>query len=427
MNLKSLKFIIVFLIVLTIAVIISIFAIKKTEENVLTDFSSEDNFIPVKVNTTLQDINVYVKIKNHLGLFMLYKNAGNKEAIIDITGDENSFQGITYEDNQPIMLDMVYRTGDTNYNVNFVKFRFYKQNTENYAVVILDTNNMAYKVLESNKEQYENAKNGKTDNKFKSQEPIMQKKYNKIKDSAQLTEEDIITEYFRDYIQKALYYPQEAYYQLDNTYMQKRFGNYQKFQNYLSENRNKLESLDIYSVKEQEDFETEEEYDHYMDTLEEKRIAKYKVVSSNGITQYICIDDYGDYYIFNVKGAMEYTVYLDNYTIDLPDFIERYNKMSGSERATQNVNKFLKAIDNKDYTYAYSKLSEDYRNNHFKTEEEFIDYIQSNWIKYDEIETANVEFKSGYYVCTIKTKTGTQKQFIMQLKEGQDFVLSFGI
>lgn len=428
MNLKRLKFIIIILIILTVIILISLFAIKQTTENTATnDFSDDDGYIPQKVDTTLQDINVYVKIKNHLGMFMLYKNAGNKTAIEDITGNSNSFYELTSEYNQPIMLDVVYRTGDTMYNVNFVKFRFYKQANSYYAVVVLDRENGTYKISESNSAEYENAKIGKIDDKYNGKTPIEQKKYNKIKDNAQLTDEDIINEYFRDYIQKALYYPQEAYFQLDETYRQKRFGSFAKFQEYLSENKSKLESLDIYSEKELEDFATEEEYEYYMNTLEEKGLAKYKVEMDNGFTEYICIDDYGDYYIFKVKGAMKYSVYLDEYTVELPTLIEDYNKMTSIEKATQNVRKFLKAVYNKDYTYAYSKLSEDFKNNYLNTEEKFIAYISNNWIQYEDIETVNVEIKSGLYLCTVKTKEGKQKQFIMKLEEGTDFVMSFGI
>ena len=429
MNLKRLKLIIIVLILLTIGVLISLFVIKKTAENTVTnDFSDDDGYIPQKVDTTLQDINVYVKIKNHLGMFMLYKNAGNTNAIEEIAGSSNIFSDLNVDIDNPIMLDIVYRTGDTMNSINFVKFNFYKQNQNYYAVVILDVENGTYRILESNNIEYQNAKNNEVDSKYNKKITIPETKYNKIKEQPQLSEEETIKEYFRDYIQKALYYPEEAYSKLNEDYSKKRFGSYDKFQEYLQENKERLESLDIYSIKSAEDFENDEEYEYYMSTLTIKGLNKYQVKKYDNYTEYTCIDDYGDYYIFKVKGAMEYEVYLDNYTVDLPSFVERYNLLTEEEKVALNVNKFLKAIDNKDYSYAYSKLSEDFINNYIKTEEIFIAYVSSgNWLKYDDIASADVELKNSVYVCTVKTKEGKQKQFIMKLEEGLDFVMSFGI
>ena len=196
----------------------------------------------------------------------------------------------------------------------------------------------------------------------------------------------------------------------------------------MQENKERLESLDIYSIKSAEDFETDEEYEYYMSTLTIKGLSKHQVKKYDNYTEYTCIDDYGDYYIFKVKGAMEYEVYLDNYTVDLPSFVERYNLLTEEEKVALNVNKFLKAIENKDYSYAYSKLSEDFINNYIKTEEIFVAYVSSgNWLKYDDIASADVELKNSVYVCNVKTKAGKTKQFIMKLNEGTDFVMSFGI
>ena len=89
---------------------------------------------------------------------MLYKNAGNNEATQEITGSATAFQNVVKEDS-PIMVDVIYRTGDTMNNINFVKFRYYKSQASYYAVVILDRENGAFKIVESNSTEYENAKN----------------------------------------------------------------------------------------------------------------------------------------------------------------------------------------------------------------------------------------------------------------------------
>lgn len=429
MDLKKLKKLIVLLIILTLIIIISIFMLQKMNKNVTTsDFSDDDGYVPVKVATTLQDINVYTKIKNHLSTLLLYKSGGNTTAVEEITGNKDSFSELTIDLDNPIMLDIVYRTGDTMNNVNFVKFKFYKQNESYYAVVILDKEKGTYKILESNAGEYENAKNENIDAKYSKKMSIAETKYNKIKEQPQLSEDEVIKEYFKDYIQKALYYPQEAYSSLNLEYSKKRFGSFEKYQEYLKENREKLETLDIYSIKSREDFSNAEEYKNYMINLSIKDLRKYQAKMYDDYTEYTCIDDYGDYYIFKVKGAMQYEVYLDNYTIDLPSIIEQYNLLTRQEKATFNINKFLNAVDNKDYSYAYSKLAQEFKSNYLPTEDKFIEQVQNSWIEYDNIESVNVEERDEqYYICKVKTKDENTKQFIMKLNEGLDFVMSFGI
>lgn len=431
MDLKKIKTLLIALIVITILLLIAISIMKKIEKKRIEVEPEEptspyEEYIPEKVANVLTDFTVYNRLKTVLSTFMLYKNAGNNSAVEEITGDLNAFQNVAKEDS-PIMLDVVYRTGDTMNNINFVKFRYYKSQASYYAVVILDRENEAFKIIESNSTEYENAKNGKIDEKYNQKITIEAKKYNKLKSASYLAEQDIITEYFKDYIQKALYYPQEAYEKLNKEYREKRFGSIEKFGIYLQEKREELESLDIYSIKLQKDFATTEEYANYMKNRTTKKLAKYQTKIYDNHTEYTCIDDYGNYYIFRITGAMQYEIMLDEYTIDFSDFIAKYNSATNQEKAVLNVNKFLRAVQDKNYTYAYSKLSEDYKQNYFKTEELFKAYVQANWLKYEDITNVDVEEENGVYKCKVNLKNGQTKQFIMKLNAGTDFVMSFTI
>ena len=63
---------------------------------------------------------------------------------------------------------------------------------------------------------------------------------------------------------------------------------------------------------------------------------------------------------------MQYSVYLDDYTILIANDLDKYNSSTNKQKATINVKRFLKAINEEDYVYAYSKFSEGFKENYFK-------------------------------------------------------------
>ena len=131
---------------------------------------------------------------------------------------------------------------------------------------------------------------------------------------------------------------------------------------------------------------------------------------------------------------MNYTVLLDTYTIDIPEFTEKYNKSNNSEKAGMNVQKILDSLNDKDYKYAYSKLDETFKQNNFKTLEEFTTYWNKNTYEHNTMTFDNYQ-NSGdlhIYTVTIKDKDNEAspaitKNFIVKLTEGTDFVMSFNI
>jgi hypothetical protein len=46
---------------------------------------------------------------------------------------------------------------------------------------------------------------------------------------------------------------------------------------------------------------------------------------------------------------MDYKLILDEYTIDLPEFTEKYKKAAPQEKVGMNIEKIISAINNKDY------------------------------------------------------------------------------
>ena len=202
----------------------------------------------------------------------------------------------------------------------------------------------------------------------------------------------------------ALYNVQKGYELLDEEYRTKRFVDLTTFDAYIE-----VTAEELYNAK----------------------IQEYTINECDEYTQYICKDQYGNEYIFNAYGIAEYSVMLDTYTIPTPSFVEEYNKADDDEKAVLNLNRFLEAIENKDYRYAYSKIYSTFRNNNFPTQSDFENYINQNWLNYKNIETVEVENKSGVYVCKLKIEdennVTTERTFMIQLGDDMEYQVSFEI
>ena len=213
--------------------------------------------------------------------------------------------------------------------------------------------------------------------------------------------------YFNDYRYNAMYHPEEAYKLLNEEYRNKKFGSYEAYKAYIDEHIDEI----------------------YMSTLE-----YFSIFNRTDGTDYIIRDSNGKYYIFQEKVVMDYELVLDTYTIDLPEYTEDYNKASSEEKVLMNIQKFIDSINDKDYKYAYSKLDETFKNNNFKTLANFENYIKSNLFENNVINAENVENQNDVYLYNITITNGKEenkdsitKNFVMQLKEGTDFVMSFNI
>ena len=205
-----------------------------------------------------------------------------------------------------------------------------------------------------------------------------------------------------------LLYDQENIYNLlDDEYKEKKFGNIDSFKNYIELNR---------------------------ETFSNMEIQKYARYYYDGYTQYVALDNFGNYYVFNETSTMDYKVLLDTYTIDQPEFIENYDSASDVEKAGYNIDKFMTAINTKDYNYAYNHLAQSFKQNNFTTLESFINYIQNNFYSNNECEITNGQKEGNYYVYTVNISNAnqensgiTQKNFVVNLKENREYELSFNI
>ena len=209
--------------------------------------------------------------------------------------------------------------------------------------------------------------------------------------------------YFNIFLENLKYDMQKSYELLDTQYKQNKFKNINEYIQYVQNNK-----------------------------LQENAIKSYNVYTYDDYNQYVCIDNQNRYYIFNEKGIMNFTVILDTYTIDLPEFTEKYTKASDEEKVLLNIQKCFTAINDKDYRYVYNKLDNTFKANNFKTLADFEKYINANFFEKNKISASNARKQSEVYLYHIKISNidGTSsitKTFVMQLKENTDFVMSFGV
>lgn len=240
------------------------------------------------------------------------------------------------------------------------------------------------------------------DTKILEQQNIEKNEYNEYKIKV-ATDEQMAHEHFTKLKSDIKFDLEYVYSVLDEEYKQKKYKNYEEFENSIKERRTEI----------------------ITSTLQE-----YKVEVYYGGVRYTCMDQNGNYYIFDDKGAMQYSLILDNYTLDSSEFINKYNNLSEQQKVAVNIDKFIKSINDKSYTYAYNCLADSFKNNYFKTREEFETYIKENFYGRNYVQYKNFETEGDLYTYTViikdeQTNEQKSKTFIMQLGEGTEFVLSF--
>ena len=219
-------------------------------------------------------------------------------------------------------------------------------------------------------------------------------------------DKDIMLFYYNQYIIKMIYDTQEAYNMLDGQYQQKRFTSYDSFNSYIKEN---------------------------IQTIETSEIKKYKIKNYDDYTEYLCIDNYNNYYIFKETSAMEYTVLLDQYTTDDEIFMNQYNKANDSVKAQLNLNLFQQMLNRKDYEEAYSKLNETFKNEYFSTSSEFEKYVEENLYEYgkldfEEVTSVGNEYKIKISITNMENQEENKiKRFIVNMEDDETYNIAFNV
>lgn len=219
----------------------------------------------------------------------------------------------------------------------------------------------------------------------------------------------MVDNYMTNYKKMMLYYPERAFNLLDESYRNTRFGgDVNQYKEYINKNQEQLRTI---------------------------RLAQYLDNTYDNHTEYVCKDQYENYYIFDVTASMQYTLKLDNYTILTSKFKEEYNKATDIVRVKMNIERFVQMLNNYDYETAYNLLDNTFRTNNFPSVDDFEAYIKSYYFQYNDV-TYNDYSKEGdvyIYKLVLSNKQGTgegegsEMNIIMKLREGTDFVMSFEI
>lgn len=207
---------------------------------------------------------------------------------------------------------------------------------------------------------------------------------------------------FEDFKDRLLYDINSVYDRLDEEYKVKKFANVSEFEEYIKNKYENIESLQLSSYSK----ETESNHDRY-----------------------IMVDSEEHYFIIDSTAIMKYTIVLDAYTLDLPEFINKYEYTTEQGKVLLNLNKIMLALNNADYKYVYDKLSDSFKTKNFKTLEDFKKYVQNNMFSYNYFEYAEFENEEDiYYKYNVKitdaSVTNTKeihKTFIMKLRKRKRF------
>lgn len=225
-------------------------------------------------------------------------------------------------------------------------------------------------------------------------------------------DEDIDKQICQDYMDLYKYnlmYDTEYLYNLfDEEYKQQRFGNYDNFLNYITNEKSEISKV---------------------------RLKEYQINYNSDSTEYVCKDQYGNLYIFEQTIPMVFTLRLDTYTIPTIKFKETYEKANGEKRVQMNIDKFVQMINRHDYITSYNCLANSFKNNYFNTQEEFENYIKNNFFGHNKLAFKDFEEKgNNIYTCTIQLTDLTGENLetreltiIMKLNDNLDFEMSFGI
>lgn len=364
------------LIVIIIIIIVTIILIVINEVDKKEKRENFENTFSMEIANTINYVdnrNEFYAVKSCITKYLLYLSQQDSEIIYSMLDTnyimnynitkQNSISNIE-EYNEPVFyMDKLYVIQDTAEVYTYFAYGRIvdKQNlkTSNFNLIVrLDKEKdlfsiMPYKYVQDNNL---NIQIGNTI-KLPSNE-IKDNIYNNFS-FKNITEEDMVVYYLNEIKDTILYDIEASYNKLDSNYKQNKFMNIEEYKSYINKNLSK-----IYSAK----------------------VQKYDIKKYKDYTQYICIDQNEKYYVINETHLGEYSVILDTFTIDLPEYVEKYNNSKGSQKVAFCIDKFIKNINDENYRLAYTMLSQGFKSNYFKTLSSFENYVKQNFLGKDQIE-----------------------------------------
>jgi len=369
------------------------------EEEYFNTYEIETGNTEIIYDTTVKEVtskSTLYNITNSINNYFAYIRENNIQAIEELGG--NTIYSIG--SNIRFVLKEAYVTGNEFQDKYYAKGVLVFPNgdltaseQEAYMLLYVDLQNGTYKIENINKEAYIGIErineNADID--------IPKGSYNLYKNKS-ISEAEEIELYLENYSFYIFNYTEKAYQLLDKEYSERRFKSYDKFYEYLINKQSQLRQI---------------------------KIVQYQIIQDDENIRYIGTDKYGNYYEIIITDYMEYTIKLDEYTIQ-----DGYEDLSEEEKIKNNAEKFISMINSCDYTNAYNLLEVGFKETNFPTEQSFIDYLKQNFFERNIIVKSTIEGN----VCTIlmketlSTKSNRfEKQFKVILGEGEQFSISFNI
>ena len=416
---RSILIISIFIVIILIAIVLiklNQLNNKKEEENEIIQEAEqvkiEDVEIEKRTYMYLYSNDVLNKVFDYIS--NTEKNAMNEEALINILDNEykqkyniteenvlkilSNYKNINSYFTKEIYRKDIAQRQNINGRYYYIKGVFRKDGKEENIYVLMkqDLKNSTYSISILTEQEF--------NQKGKEEEIVIQKNSYNETYIMQITDYQICLELFNDYKNTIENNPEKAYELLDQEYKIKRFGTLENYLKYIN------------SIK---------------DKLSNAILKEYSIQNGEANNQYICVDQIGNYYIFEQNEMMNYTLKLDSYTIEIPEITEAYNNANTMKKVGYNIQRCIEAINNKDYSYIYGKLDNEFKNNNYKTLSDFEKTIKNKMYDSNLATTISSRNEGITYIYELKiTSTkdenkNTNMTIIMQLKEGTDFVMSF--
>ena len=322
--------------------------------------------------------------------------------------DEKIREKTSIYDNYELKIDKIYLSEKT--NSIFYYLVYATLDDKNFNLIIkTDTNNLTFCVylsdyVEDKKYSY---KMDEKDINFSDSE-IEKNNANTFK-YTRIEDQYVIDRYLDDYKDMMISNVEKAYDRLDDKYKEKRFDTLEKFKKYVENNKEEIQN---------------------------KEIASYLKNTYKDYTQYVGKDQYGNIYVFDSYYIMDYKVQLDDYTLPDEELDKQYMNLSTQAKVVNNINKWIKMLNNRDYTAAFNVLDETFRTQNFDNDvDNFEQYMRERFPEHYDFEQIEYSEESGISVQTLTLKNiaggsldeEIEETIYMQIGEGTDFVMSFNV
>mgnify|MGYP007061822452 CR=1 FL=1 len=236
---------------------------------------------------------------------------------------------------------------------------------------------------------------------------VENKTYNEFRYKTEISDSSFVNEYFDRYKYNMLYDFENAYNMLNKNYRKLRFTSLEDYKKYVDGNS---------------------------DDLANCTLNKYQITNEDGEeNDYVCIDNFGRYYIFHKVDIMNYDVQLDTYTIKSDEFKNKYMKSDDLKKCGMQIEKINEAINLRDYKFVYNHMADSFKSNYYKNQSDLENILNEKLFRYNDVEYLESNKEGDLCIYNIKvvnsqdisqTKNMT---IIMQLKDDMDFVMSFSM